>query len=67
MDDYLHLERSNCHAYRINYLCEYLKNWYAHSLTIIAQMLCGLKEIAMTTIELQSKNQTTVNCGVEIL
>ena len=26
---------------------------------------CGLREIALTAIELQGKNQTTVNRGVE--
>ena len=37
-------------------------NWYAYRLTIIAQTFC---EIALTAVELQGKNQTTVNHGVE--
>ena len=37
-----------------------------YRLTIIAQTFCGIKEIVLTAIELQGKNQITVNHGVEI-
>ena len=42
---------------------EIIKNLYVYRLTIIAPAFCGLKEIALAAIELQSKNKTTVNWG----
>ena len=33
----------------------------------MTQTFCGLKEIALTALELQGKNQATVNHRVEIL
>ena len=44
-----------------------LKHRYVCRLAIIAQTFCGLKVIALTAIELQGKNQTTVSRGGEIL
>ena len=55
MDDYLYVKRPTCHVYRINRLWNNLKiEQYAYKFTITVQTL----EIALTTIESRSKNQT---------
>ena len=40
------------HASRVNRLTEYLENRSVHGVTIVVQTFCGLKEIALTVMEL---------------
>ena len=48
---------SDC-SIRVFLLCDlHLLSWYAYRLTIITQTFCGLKEITLTALELQGKNQ----------
>ena len=49
-----------CHASRVNPLTELLENRSVYGVTIIVQTFCGLKEIALTVMELYQKHQLCV-------
>ena len=40
------------HTSRVNHLTELLENWSVYGVTIVVQTCCGLKEIALTVMEL---------------
>ena len=52
---YVNKRLISCHSYRVNHACG--ENLSVHRLTIIAQILCSLKRITVTSIELKRENQ----------
>ena len=50
-----------CHAYKVNYLRECSENQCVHRLiSYHTQTFCGLKEISVTAIELQRRDQPCI-------